>query len=481
MKYITLFETTEAYNAATLDLPNVSLIEKTMNVGYKPYVPETRLVCKYNVTDTNSSTKLISGYEQNIFTSMEIDGVMLDKLVTEYTFDTTGVHTVKYELYDETKLGNSVPVFYNNNLKECIIPDSVTNISQNAFNSCSSLTSITIPDSVTSIGREAFYGCSSLTSITIPDSVTSIDDGAFANTNALKVLNYNAKCELRSSFRGNWGNLETVIIGDSTPSIGNQVFIGLTCLTSVIIGSGVTSIGSSTFSGCSGLTSITIPDSVTSIGSGAFSGCSGLTSITIGSGVTSINSGAFNGCSGLTSITIPDSVTSIGSGAFSGCGGLTSITVDSNNTVYDSRNNCNAIIETTTNTIINGCKNTVIPSSVTSIGSGAFGSCNGLTSITIPDSVTSIDINAFGSCSGLTSITIPDSVTSIGNYAFYRCSSLISMTCNAITAPSIQNSTFQDINIGGTLTVPIGSTGYDTWMGTGNYYLGKYNWTKIEQ
>ena len=165
MKYITLFETAAAYDAATLDLPNVSLIEETMSVSYHPWVePETKLVCKYNVTDTSNPTALRTN-GSNIFKSMEIDGVMLDELVTEYTFDTIGEHTVKYELYDETKLGNSVPVFYNNNLKECIIPDSVTNISQNAFNYCSYLTSITIPDSVTSIGRLAFYGCSSLTSI----------------------------------------------------------------------------------------------------------------------------------------------------------------------------------------------------------------------------------------------------------------------------------------------------------------------------
>ena len=92
----------------------------------------------------------------------------------------------------------------------------------------------------------------------------------------------------------------------------------------------------------------------------------------IPSSVTSIGSSAFSGCSGLTSISIPSSVTSIGSGAFYGCSGLTTITVDADNPVYDSRNNCNAIIQTTTNRLISGCKNTVIPSSVTSIGNYAF-------------------------------------------------------------------------------------------------------------
>ena len=88
--------------------------------------------------------------------------------------------------------------------------------------------------------------------------------------------------------------------------------------------------------------------------------------------------------------------------------------VENGNTKYDSRNNCNAIIETATNTLISGCKNTIIPNSVTSIGSHAFYRCTGLTSVTIPNSVTTIGNYAFYGCTGLTSVTIPNSVTSIG-------------------------------------------------------------------
>ena len=140
---------------------------------------------------------------------------------------------------------------------------------------------------------------------------------------------------------------------------------------------------------------------VTSIGNEVFFGCSELTSIEIPSSVTSIGNFAFSGCSGLTGIEIPSSVTSIRDQAFSSCSGLTGINVEAGNEVYDSRDNCNAIIKKATNTLIQGCKNTKIPSSVTSIGYYAFYDCSGLTGIEIPSSVTSIGDLAFWFCSGL--------------------------------------------------------------------------------
>ncbi|MBQ9669665.1 MAG: leucine-rich repeat domain-containing protein [Prevotella sp.] len=181
--------------------------------------------------------------------------------------------------------------------------------------------------------------------------------------------------------------------------------------------------------------------SVTSIGNNAFFNCTGLTSVTIPNSVIIIRNNAFSGCSALTSITIPNSIEYIGESAFAGCSALTSITVEKGNLAYNSRENCNAVIDSETNELILGCKNTVIPNSVTSIGNYAFYGCYGLTSITIPNSVTNIDDWAF-SDTGLTSITIPYSLGYIG-YNVFEGSENLTTVISMIEEPfEIDKNTF---------------------------------------
>lgn len=261
----------------------------------------------------------------------------------------------------------------------------VTSIGYDAFRYCSSLTSVTIPDGVTSISEYAFQDCSGLTTLTIPSSVTTIASTAFYSCSGLTTIIVDPDNKVYDSRN----NCNAII-----ESASNTLVIG--CKTT------------------------SIPKSVTSIGDCAFIGCSNLYSISIPNSVISIGGWAFNG-SGLYFITIPSSVTSIGKYVFCYCHNLKNITVDTENEVYDSRNNCNAIIKTATNTLISGCNTTSIPNNVTSIDDGAFAGLSGMNSIEIPNSVTNIGYGAFKDNMNLTSINIPKSITSIGEYAFDGC------------------------------------------------------------
>ena len=303
---------------------------------------------------------------------------------------------------------------YSSSITSVVIGNDVTRIGSYAFGECTSLTSVTIGSGVTSIWEMAFYGCTSLTSLTIGSGVTRIEEEAFYGCTSLT----------------------SVTIPNAVTSINSYAFYGCTSLTSLTIGSGVTDLMVNAFNYCSELATITvdvnnpnydsrndcnaiiatasnalvlgckgttIPDDVTSIGYFSFAG-SGLTSITIPSCVTNIESRSFEG-SGLTSITIPASVTNIDNNPFSYCSELATIIVDGENPKYDSRNNCNAIIETASNKLTAGCKGTTIPDDVTSIGLISFQG-SGLTSITIPASVISIEIEAFSDNKDLTTVTL---------------------------------------------------------------------------
>lgn len=426
---------------------------------------------------------------------------------------------------DEFEIEDKVLKKYTGNASEVVIPKNVEIIGRAAFLGKSSLNSIILPDGVTTIEGHAFEDCSGLEYVEIPDSITTIEDSAFENCGNLTEIKiprvtvigerafYNCKrlanlvltdvmkigraafdgtlwlekkrqenpmvivndilvdgklCSgdieipgnitkiVEAAFRGG-KNITNAAIPKSVTRIERYTFSGCSSLARVDIPKDVSYIGESAFSGCGSLEGIVIPEYVASIGDNVFSDCgslehmkvetgnetydsrencnaiietsdnsmiSGCNSTIIPESVTRIESGAFRGRSGLTSVVIPESVEYIGTGAFSGCSGLETITVEEGNKRYDSREDCNAIIETVNHCIISGCKNTTFPQSVSCIGEKAFSGCSNLKNMVIPETVTAIGSGAFSGCSSLTSVTVPGSVAVVDASVFSGCSSL---------------------------------------------------------
>ena len=367
-------------------------------------------------------------------------------------------------------------------LTSIAIPNSVTIIGGGAFRFCSSLELFVFPNSVTYIGNVVFEDCTSLTSLTVPAATPpSLETNTFygistgipvyvpcgslaAYQAAAGWSNFtNIQCDLgnivfvdpavKAICVDNWdangdGELSYAEAAAVTSLIPegetNSAFYQNTSITSfneLQYFTGLEVINNEAFYNCRNLTQVTFPNSVISIMHRAFSGCHNLTSVTIPNSVIFIGQTAFGSCN-LTSIVIPSSVTAIDDNPFSACSSLAQISVDEGNQEYSSPNNCNAIIETGTNTLVAGCKNTVIPEGVTTIAWAAFNYCNDLTGINIPSSVTRIGESAFRHCTGLTTLTIPSAVNYIGVNAFLYCTGLTEITVLAPTPPELDGYVF---------------------------------------
>lgn len=373
--------------------------------------------------------------------------------------DLTIPHVVKKDNIDfyVNKIQNNV--FQNKtNLRSVIIEEGENGITriEGGFKGCSNLEQVTLPNSIRNFDNYFFSGCRKLTSVNIPESVTSIPQGLFYNCASLRSFNIPEWItEInRETFAG-CTSLRSINIPEGVTSISYEVFKGCTSLENVVMPNTVTFIGEAAFEGCTSLRYIEIPNSVTYLGgelredsyglheygSGkVFYNCTSLESVKMSTSMAVIPTNTFYGCTSLASFAIPEGVKRIGSYAFWGCPlrslaipasladlnvsgfrsaipTLTSITIAPGNPTYDSRDNCNAIIETSTNRLYIGCRNTVIPAGVTVMGD-AFMNCTGLTTLTLPKSVT-LWPSALTGCSNLTTInckaTDPREITLNGN------------------------------------------------------------------
>ena len=364
-----------------------------------------------------------------------------------------------------TTIGDAA--FNGSGLTSIFIPKNVTSIGTEAFSDCTDLESIkvdaankvfdsrgdcdaiietatnrliagcngtVIPEDVTCIGEYAFAG-SGIETLFIPKNVTTIAKNAFyCFYNYLESIAVDADNKVFDSRNDCNAIIETAtkklifgckntVIPNGVTSIERAAFHGCE-FTSIDIPETVTNIGDLAFEWCWKMTEVNLPKSLKEIGERAFESCEKLKSITLPEGLTSIGANAFTRCTNITEIVIPKSVTSLGKTPFLQCHRLNSIKVEEGNTVYDSRNDCNAIIETATNRLIEGCNGTVIPEDVTSIAAYSFFDCRSLASLTIPKDVTLIEEGAIFYCDVLTSITIPEGVTAINYRGIYSCSEL---------------------------------------------------------
>ena len=378
-----------------------------------------------------------------VLEGLEVSGWYTDEtLTTAYKFsDEVTANTTLYAkwtdpyTYTEVEGGYAING-YKGSAKEAILPSTHNSQPVVEIQSCynesytdyvsifynKNVAKVTLPNTLKVIGEGAFYSAEKIAAIIIPASVTEICEYAF---------NY---CR----------NLQAVVFEENSQltTINNSAFENCIKLSNINLPNNLLSIGSYAFSNTA-ITQITIPEGIKTISCALFINCAELQNIMLPEGIEKIEAFAFNGCQKLKSITIPASVTTIegfwhyegnggsGNSMFGGCAALTSVAVAPGNTVYDSRENCNAIIETSTNKLIAGCNTSTIPNGVETICYGAFECCDELTQIEFPNTLTTIEAGVFSSCNGLSYVMISETITAIASDAFSSCYNLQTVLLNS--------------------------------------------------
>lgn len=319
-----------------------------------------------------------------------------------------------------------------------------------AFERCSKLTTCDMPSSIKVIGEDAFYGCVRLSSLKIPKSVKIIDNGAFRDCSGLRTIEvdqdnpvYDSRDDCNAIIET---SSDTMVLGCSSTNIpygikaiGDYAFRDCSSLVSVVVPNSVNYIGQQAFCNCGNLKSVILPNSLKELKESLFSCCYQLTSVVIPDSIKLIEGHVFSWCSSLVAIHIPREVAEIMPGQFEHCNNLVSITVDYENPFYDSRENCNAIIESKTNILIAGCNKSMIPGSVVELFDGAFSHCSTMDAISIPNSIIRIGDSVFEGCDNLCEIEIPESVKFLGYGVFYGCNNLKTIIiCSVNTKPGYE-------------------------------------------
>ncbi|MBR1769958.1 MAG: leucine-rich repeat domain-containing protein [Bacteroidales bacterium] len=382
---------------------------------------------------------------------------LLTEVILPNTIKEIGSSAFKNSVITSISIPSSVTMIDKNAFRSCKslttveIAEGLTSLSDGCFSQCEKLTSVTLPASLTSIGNEAFSECFKLPSVTIPSSVTSIGSKAFWNCKALETV--------------------TIPSSSSLTSIGDYAFQSCIVLKDISLPASLSSMGGGIFSNCESLKTLPLAQTqITSVPKEAFSRCTALTTVTFPTTLTSIGEDAFIECASLEcAITIPDYVVSIGRQAFRKCSKIPSVTISATSSLQTigelAFENCNLI------------ESLLLPSSLSSLGKGAFANCfalatvdiqsenleiiparafyhcSALTEFTIPNSVVSIGDSVFDWCNVLNTVTIPENVTSIGTMAFPKIVTLVS---KAFNPPAASDNAFNPSLI--KIDVPCGSS-----------------------